>query len=295
MAGKISFPGIGQIKKVSAGGGAIKKISSGGALLWASTLPRQGLLKSGTQQLANATWEKVTGFRVDPAYPDTDPAAPAGNSLFVSGRASFIAQAFMTTGTSTSLTRGVRITGNGATLAETLTSGTSSSRDTLAVVPDGTDTLLEMYAQVNSTTASNRVLQPDTTTMVYRTGSYYDLLSDLTGLQRNVWAEAPLTPNELAEWPRVPSSGIMLDPGLYHLVWNLYSPGWGTDWAVGARLGTDDSNWAPVLGTTSNSWNTTVQLVNVPSRQYLTPIVRSSSSSYLSLAAGRLNLFISRV
>ncbi|TRC07051.1 hypothetical protein, partial [Mannheimia haemolytica] len=66
MAGRLSFPGVGQIKKASAGGMAVKKISSGGAVLWSSSIPRQGVLKSGTQQLPQNSYEKVTGFKIDP-------------------------------------------------------------------------------------------------------------------------------------------------------------------------------------------------------------------------------------
>ncbi len=294
MAGKISFPGVGQIKKVGAGGMAVKKISSGGAVLWTSSIPRQGVLKSGTQQLSQNTYEKVTGFKIDPAFPDTDvAAAQAANGLLVSGRASFVATGVMTTSGSTSITRGVRVLGNGSTLGEYSAGGSSSTREVTVVVPDGTDTLLELHALVSSTSASNRVLVADATGLMYRTGSYYEQLVDAT-FTRNTITEATLTPNTLAEWPHVPGSGIYLEAGAYQLIWGLYSVGWGTDWQVGARFGGAE-NQQLILGTSGNSWNRVVQTITVPSPQYVMPTVATSSNTYQSILANRLNLFISKI
>lgn len=263
-------------------------------VVWVNTIARQGILKNGTQTLAASNvWEKVTGFKLDAVYPDTDTAAPASNGLFVSGRASFVATGTITTGTTTSLTRGVRVVGNGSVLGETLVGNTSSTREVIAVVTDGTDTQLELHALVNSTGASNRILNADTTGLMYRTGSYYDLLADMP-VTRNTLLEATLTPSDLAEWPRVPGSGIYLEAGTYQFIWNLYSPGWGTDWSIGVRIGSTENSQI-FLGTTSNAWNRIIQTLTVPTAQYVTPTVTTSASGYTSILAGRLNLFVSKI
>ncbi|NKS97510.1 hypothetical protein GS498_09865 [Rhodococcus hoagii] len=294
MAGKISVPGVGQIKKVGAGGMVVKRISSGGAVLWTSSPPRQGVLKSGTQQLPQNNYEKVTGFKIDPEFPDTDiAAAAAANGLLVSGRAAFVAEGTMATSSSANQSRGVQIRGGGAVLGTADGTSATSSRTAKVVVPDGTDVLLELYASAGSSITSYRILAADTTKLSYRTGGYYEQLAPLT-LARDQITEAILTANAATEWPRVAGSGIFLEAGTYELIWGLYTVGWGAYWSVGCRVG-DEPNQVVAGAASSNSWNRPVQTITVPSAQFVVPTVRSSNSSDLTIDAGRLNLFISKV
>ncbi|MBM4468151.1 hypothetical protein GS502_01270 [Rhodococcus hoagii] len=294
MAGKISFPGVGQIKKASAGGMAVKKISSGGAVLWSSSIPRQGVLKSGTQQLSQNTYEKVTGFKIDPEFPDTDiAAAAAANGLLVSGRAAFVAEGTMATSSTANQSRGVQIRGSGTVLSTTDGTSATGSRTAKVVVPDGTDVLLELYASAGSSITSYRVLAADTTKLSYRTGGYYEQLTPVTLLQNQI-TEATLTANAATEWPRVPGSGIFLEAGTYELIWNLYSVGWGVNWSVGCRVGAEQ-NQVIAGSANSNSWNRPVQTITVPAAQFVMPTVKAGSSSDLTIDAGRLNLFISKI
>ncbi|MBM4626647.1 hypothetical protein GS453_14770 [Rhodococcus hoagii] len=294
MAGKISFPGVGQVKKASAGGMAVKKISSGGAVLWSSSIPRQGVLKSGTQQLSQNNYEKVTGFKIDPEFPDTDlAAAAAANGLLVSGRAAFVAEGTMATSSTANQSRGVQIRGSGTVLATTDGTSATGSRTAKVVVPDGTDVLLELYASAGSSITSYRVLAADTTKLSYRTGGYYEQLTPVTLLQNQI-TEATLTANAATEWPRVPGSGIFLEAGTYELIWNLYSVGWGVNWSVGCSVGAEQ-NQVIAGSANSNSWNRPVQTITVPAAQFVMPTVKAGSSSDLTIDAGRLNLFISKI
>lgn len=294
MAGKISFPGVGQIKKASAGGMAVKKISSGGAVLWSSSIPRQGVLKSGTQQLSQNNYEKVTGFKIDPEFPDTDiAAAAAANGLLVSGRAAFVAEGTMATSSTANQSRGVQIRGSGTVLSTTDGTSATGSRTAKVVVPDGTDVLLELYASAGSSITSYRVLAADTTKLSYRTGGYYEQLTPVS-LVRDQITEATLTANAATEWPRVPGSGIYLEAGTYELIWNLYSVGWGAYWSVGCRVGAEQ-NQVVAGAASSNSWNRPVQTITVPSAQFVMPTVKAGSSSDLTIDAGRLNVFIAKI
>lgn len=289
----ISFPGVGAIKRVSAGGMPIKKISSGGALLWSASIPRQGALKQGTQQLSQNVWEKVVGFKIDPAYPDTDiAAAVAANGLLVGGRTSFVAEATMTTTSGANQSRGVRIRGTGLVLGTTESTSSTESRAVKVVVPDGTDVLLELYALAGSSITSYRVLAADTTKLSYRRGSYYELLNATTFVQGQI-TEAPVTPNIAAEWPRVPGSGIWLEAGTYELLWNIFTTGWGMYWSLGCRVGAEE-NQSMVVGASTNSWNRLEQTITVPTAQYVMPTVQANGSE-VNLPAGNLNLFISKV
>lgn len=294
MAGKISSPGVGLIKKVSAGGMVVKKISSGGAVLWTSSPPRQGVLKSGTQQLSQNSYEKVTGFKIDPAFPETDiAAAVAANGLLVGGRSAFVAEGTMATSSSANQNRGVQIRGSGTVLGTTDGTSATDSRTVKVVVPDGTDVLLELYASAGSSISSYRVVAADTTKLSYRTGGYYQQLTAAT-FSRDQITEATLTPNAATEWPRVPGSGIYLEAGTYELIWNLYSTGWGVYWTVGCRVGASE-NGVIAGASSSNVWNRVTQTITVPSAQFVLPTVKTTNSNDLTLEAGRLTLFISRV
>lgn len=287
----ISGGGVGPIKRVSASGMPVKKISSGGSLLWSASIPRQGVLKQGTQQLSQNAWEKVVGFKADPAFPDTDiAAAVAANGLSVGGPVSFVVDATMATTSGANQTRGVQVRGNGLVLGEKLDGNSTNHRTVRVVVPDGAgETLLELYALAGSSITSYRVLAADTTKLSYRRGSYYELLNPATFVQGQI-TEAPVTPNDVAEWPRVPGSGIWLEAGTYELIWNLYTTSWGIYWSVGCRVGGDE-NQVIAGSANSNSWNRPTQTITVPTAQYVMPTVQANGSE-VNLPAGNLNLFI---
>ncbi|ADD80792.1 gp006 [Rhodococcus phage ReqiDocB7] len=283
-------------KKMYIGSNVIKKIVQGTgsaiATLWQNTIPFQMIVKSGTQQLGNGTWEKITGWSINPAYTETE---IVNDALVVAGRASFIIEATVTYSGTSSSSKGCRVVGWGnVTIVETSVSNSNTARSVSFVMPDATDTTLELYGMYGSSITSNRVVQAGSTNLSVRVGSYYEQMVTVDYYTSGAQTEAVLEPNAVAEWPRVPGQGIFLKAGTYTLNWQLYSTGWGTDWRVACDVG-GTLNEAMVLGTSGNTWNLISQTITVPSDMYVMPKVRSTSSSYKTLGPNQLNLFISKL
>ncbi|WKW85492.1 hypothetical protein SEA_REYNAULD_40 [Rhodococcus phage Reynauld] len=284
-------------KKIIQGGQVVKKIVQGiggsAVTLWQNTIPRQGLIKSGNQSLSNNVWEKLTGFILDPAYPETQAQALTSDGLMVTGRASFYVYGSAKTTSTSSYTRGVRVTANGAVAAEISTSNAQGSvagqRECSAVVYDSTDTFLELYALTGSSLSSNRTIEGgDYTKFYYLVGDYYDFPAAVAyGTAAS--AELPMVATATASIPYVTGSGIMLDPGTYQVFWRTQLP--GTIWSIGMRTSTGDT----VMNVAASSSFTVQapQTFTVATRGYALPIARPSNAG--TIGAGGINMFIVKV
>ncbi|RVW06213.1 hypothetical protein [Rhodococcus spongiicola] len=255
----------------------------------------QGLLKDGTQQLGSETWQKVLGWRLDPAFPDTDPTSPSTSGLVIPGHASFMVTGIATTTNSnvTESNRDARIVDGASAEAFTLQGlvrREGATTEVAAIIPGGTDQRIAMQAYISSSLSSSRVLAADMTKLSYRLGSYYESQEDV---EVTTSGDAPVNVapiNSLAQWPTAAGSGILLPAGTYQVTWGVLWPFQSRGrFPVGAN---ENEVYLHYIG--DSDYGISTQTVSVPSETYVLPTLRADTFP-MRVQAGEMFLLISKL